>query len=83
MPAPLSTLATVPVPLLVAAGFALTAFTLGLLVAAFRAAGQACYRIDRDAYRRAQHEWAVYRRSLSEQTAARQRDLVNTERGPR
>lgn len=83
MPVPLSTLSTLPVPLLVATGFALIALTLGLLVTASRAAGRACYRINRDAYRRAQAEWAAHRRSLTEQTAARQRDDLATEGDPR
>lgn len=34
---------------------------LAAAVAGCRAAGRACYRIDRDAYHRAQTEWAAHR----------------------
>lgn len=77
MPAPLSAL---PVPL-AAAAFGLVVVLLGLLAAASRAAGRACYRIDRDAYHRAQTEWANHRRN--EKTPARQRDCLVTKGDPR
>lgn len=40
---------------------ALALAALAVAVAGCRAAGRACYRIDRDAYHRAQDEWAAHR----------------------
>lgn len=48
--------------MLTEAVLALTVAALTAALALSRPAGRACYRIDRDAYRRAQHEWAVERR---------------------
>lgn len=42
---------------------ALAVVLLALSIATSRLAGRACYRIDRDAYRRAQAEWADHRRA--------------------
>lgn len=48
--------------MLTAAFIALAVLALTASVAASRAAAARCYRIDRDAYRRAQGEWATERR---------------------
>lgn len=50
------TLAAIAALALAAVAAAVAAATVGC-----RAAGRACYRIDRDAYHRAQTDWAVYR----------------------